>query len=327
MKRAILLSLASFTVACASDASGDISQTVAPTASEASAMAPSATLPATPTPTTPTPTTPTMEAAAVTAEPAATENPTQTPPMPTTEVPAMATAPTAPAEPTAPTPAPTEAAPVMTAEPNPMPTAPAAEKTTMTFFVTSRGHQSGGNFGGLDGADAFCQELATAVGCGDHNWHAYLSTDGAGGVNARDRIGTGPWVNQVGITVAESVEQLHANGISNGPNNADANRPQHIIDENGAEVPPGGGGNGLHDIATGTQADGTVQEGFTCNNWTQEANTQAWMGHSDVANAQRPGWNDATHSSNSCIARTDNNRGDSIGSGGGDGRIYCFAID
>lgn len=200
------------------------------------------------------------------------------------------------------------------------------EKEHHDILRDSRGHENGGNFGGIAGADAFCQELAAAVGGDDHTWRAYLSTEGDGAEDARDRIGTGPWTNQAGIVVAENVEQLHTDGISNGPFDGEPDRPQHILDENGAEVPFGGGDTGMHDIVTGTNEDGTVAIGANCNNWSGTEGFVARVGHSDVARIDRPIWN-SQHDTASCIVRTDDNRQQSIGSGGGEGRIYCFAID
>ena len=178
----------------------------------------------------------------------------------------------------------------------------------LSFFVTSVGSgDAGGNLGGLEGADAACQALAEAVGEGARTWHAYLSTST---VDARDRIGSGPWYNAAGEMIAADVASLHADGLSNGD-------PQHALDENGQEVP----GN-EHDILTGSQEDGTLLDGSTCDDWTSSSGGgQARVGHSDIPMNPMfsPSWNSA-HDTPGC------------GPGhlqqvGGAGRLYCFAID
>jgi hypothetical protein len=178
----------------------------------------------------------------------------------------------------------------------------------MTFFATSAGSgELGGNLGGLAGADAMCQAFAEAVGQGGCTWHAYLSTADE---NARDRIGTGPWTNANGDMIASDVESLHDDGLSNGD-------PQHVLDENGAEVP----GN-EHDILTGSQEDGTLLDGATCADWTSDTSDEvAQVGHSDIpGNPQfSPSWNSA-HDTPGCSPAD-------LESTGGAGRLYCFAIN
>jgi hypothetical protein len=178
----------------------------------------------------------------------------------------------------------------------------------MTFFATSAGSGDlGGNLGGLAGADAMCQGFAEAVGQGGCTWHAYLSTADE---NARDRIGTGPWSNANGDMIASDVESLHDDGLSNGD-------PQHVLDENGAEVP----GN-EHDILTGSQEDGTLLDGATCANWTSDTSDEvAQVGHSDIPDNPQfsPSWNSA-HDTPGCTP-------DDLQATGGAGRLYCFAID
>jgi hypothetical protein len=163
----------------------------------------------------------------------------------------------------------------------------------------------GGNLGGLDGADAMCQTLAEAVGS-TRTWHAYLSTST---VDARDRIGTGPWENVNGDVIAMDVDALHNDGLSNGD-------PQHIFDENGDEVPAN-----EHDILTGSDDDGTLHPGEnTCQDWTSnDQNDSARVGHSDIPMNFSPSWNNA-HDTQGCDQ-------DGIISTGGAGRLYCFAID
>ena len=196
--------------------------------------------------------------------------------------------------------------------------APALAQSTFTsFFATSVGNgASGGDYGGLAGADARCANLAGAVGLSDRTWRAYLSTvpiEGFGGelVNARDRIGAGPWFNSFGEQVADGLDDLHENGID----------PARIVDETGASVP----GN-EHDILTGSDPDGFALTSFpgnpaapgpTCFNWTtSDSNAFAWVGHSDWD----PGdsWNSShgTQCDPAGLAAT-----------AGSGRIYCFAPD
>lgn len=182
------------------------------------------------------------------------------------------------------------------------------EPMGLSFFVTSVGSgDAGGDLGGLEGADATCQALAEAVGAGDRTWHAYLSTSTE---DARDRIGAGPWFNAAGDMVAADVESLHADGLSNGD-------PQHMLDENGAEVPAQ-----EHDILTGSQEDGTLLDGSTCDDWTSSGGgDQARVGHSDIPMNPMfsPSWNSA-HDTPGC------GPGD-LEEVGGAGRLYCFAID
>jgi hypothetical protein len=178
----------------------------------------------------------------------------------------------------------------------------------LSFFVTSVGSgDAGGDLGGLEGADAMCQALAEAVGEGARTWHAYLSTSS---VDARDRIGEGPWYNAAGDMIAADVDALHTDGLSNGD-------PQHALDENGDVVP----GN-EHDILTGSQEDGTLQPDATCNDWTSTSGgDQARVGHSDIPMNPMfsPSWNSA-HDTPGCGPGQ-------LEQVGGAGRLYCFAID
>jgi hypothetical protein len=181
----------------------------------------------------------------------------------------------------------------------------------MSFFVTSEGSgDSGGNLGGLDGADAMCQGLAEAVGAGDKTWRAYLSTDT---VDARDRIGAGPWFNQAGVLIAESIADLHAaDTVFNGA-------PNLILDENGQNAP-----GPQHDILTGSEADGTAAAGLNCANWTSNSadlTENPRVGHSDIPGDTNfsPSWN-AAHESANCSQA-------GLTQFGGAGRLYCFAED
>jgi hypothetical protein len=198
----------------------------------------------------------------------------------------------------------------------------AQDKPTMSFFVTSRGTGNGANLGGLEGADAHCQKLAAAAGAGNRTWHAYLSANAADGkpaVNARDRIGAGPWYNAKGVKIADNVAELHSD-----KNNL--NR-QSALDEKGNLVNAGGDKPNKHDILTGSQLDGTAYpagEDMTCSNWTAGNATKlpgkAQLGHHDRMSFSTPGspWNSA-HASRGC------GQEDLITSGGA-GLFYCFAV-
>ena len=178
----------------------------------------------------------------------------------------------------------------------------------MGFFVTSAGSGQGGNLGGLEGADAICEARAEAVGAGARTWRAYLSTQGPNAINARDRIGAGPWYNARGTQIAANVETLHS--INNRFSLMNA------LDEAGRMIPGAGFSPNRHDILTGSQLDGTAYpagDDMTCNNWTSNADTnKARLGHHDFAN-----WN-STHDSRGCSQAT-------LIATGGDGLFYCFA--
>jgi len=188
-----------------------------------------------------------------------------------------------------------------------------AQDAEMTFFITSVGSGNGADLGGLEGADRQCQALATAVGAGDKTWRAYLSTTGAGGVNARDRIGSGPWSNFNGVTVADSIDQLH------GDNNL---TKETILTEKGDVSNGRGDDPNMHDILTGSGLDGTVQaaEGdTTCGNWTSSGEGSALVGHHDRqgGGANPTSWNSA-HASSGCSQ-------ENLQATGGNGFFYCFA--
>jgi hypothetical protein len=191
---------------------------------------------------------------------------------------------------------------------------PALTGGEFSFFVTSVGSgANGGNLGGLAGADATCQRLATAVNAGNRTWRAYLSTTTA---NARDRIGTGPWYNKNGLLIAASVDALHdAATVFNGS-------PNLIVDENGVNAP-----GPEHDILTGSTAEGRLfatEQGvvLTCSDWTSNAaEFAARVGHSDIPGNPMfsPLWHSA-HDSANCTAA-------GLVMRGGAGRLYCFAAD
>ena len=203
-----------------------------------------------------------------------------------------------------PAPAPTTDDPGTPAQPPAPP--PPPPKSTMTFFITSTGSgQGGGNLGGLAGADKKCQDLAAAVGGGDHTWHAYLSVQGT---NAKDRIGTGPWVNQKGAIIAANVDALHAYNFI--PSN------DLMLDEKGAVIPPT-----ATSILTGSKQDGTALP-QTCNNWTSaQGNQQGRVGDAASQSSVILGarWNDSTKSYGCSQNAITQNKGE--------GRLYCFAID
>ena len=191
----------------------------------------------------------------------------------------------------------------------------------MTFFLTSAGPGRGADLGGLAGADAHCQSLAQAAGAGNRTWRAYLSTQAAGGqpaVNARDRIGAGPWRNANGVVVAQSVADLH--GESNNLSK------QNSVTERGAVVSGRGDPVNNHDILTGSQPDGTAfaaGEDRTCRNWTSSTDGSAMVGHHDRMglndSAPMRSWN-TSHPSRGCSQ-------ESLRSTGGAGLFYCFAIN
>ncbi len=191
----------------------------------------------------------------------------------------------------------------------------AAQASEMTFFLTSVGSGDGANLGGLAGADARCQSLAAAVGAGGKTWRAYLSTTGSGGVNARDRIGSGPWQNINGDVVARDVDQLH------GENNL---TKETVLNENGGMTNGRGDEPNQHDILTGSQLEGTAMSGSddsTCSNWTSNGTGSALVGHFDRegGGANPTSWNSA-HGSRGC-GQTD------LQGTGGNGYFYCFAAN
>ncbi len=186
-----------------------------------------------------------------------------------------------------------------------------AEEQSMSFFITSQGPGNGANLGGLAGADAHCQSLAAAVGAGNRSWHAYLSTNGSESVNARDRIGRGPWHNVKGVMVAENIEQLH------GDNNL---TKETVLTETAAMTNGRGDRPNRHDILTGSGLDGTASDS-TCENWTSGADGSAMVGHHDRTGggANPTSWNSA-HGTRGCSQAN-------LQSTGGDGLFYCFASD
>jgi hypothetical protein len=199
-----------------------------------------------------------------------------------------------------------------------------AQSADTSFFITSVGIGNGGNLGGLAGADNYCQTLAQAAGAGAKTWRAYLSTqavDGAPAVNARDRIGKGPWQNAKGVVVAKDVVELH------GANNL---TKQTALTEKGDVNNGRGDTPNRHDILTGSQADGTAfpaDTDRTCKNWTSSAQGSAMLGHSDRIGLRD---DDASKSWNSSHPSRGPDGGCSqadLKSTGGDGLLYCFAAN
>jgi len=198
----------------------------------------------------------------------------------------------------------------------------AAQQANMSFFVTSVGLGKGGDLGGLAGADRHCQTLAQSAGAGNKTWRAYLSTQGDGAVNARDRIGKGPWQNIKGVVVATSVEDLHsANNKLSKENN---------LSEKGEIIPGGGDRPNKHDILTGSTADGRAfppDKDMTCKNYTSSTQGSVMLGHNDRRGLDdseaAKSWN-SSHPSRGPDGGCSQN---DLKSTGGDGLLYCFAVN
>jgi hypothetical protein len=199
-----------------------------------------------------------------------------------------------------------------------------AQQQPMSFFVTSVGLGNGANLGGLAGADRHCQTLAAAAGAGSKTWHAYLSTSAASGqpaVNARDRIGAGPWYSAKGARVAQNVGDLHGDTIEQARLGNNINKTT-AISEKGEPIKGVGDTPNQHDILTGSQPDGrayTDGADHTCGNWTSGAAGTAQLGHFDRTGGGNTSWN-ATHPSRGCSQ-------ENLVATGGAGLLYCFAIN
>lgn len=187
----------------------------------------------------------------------------------------------------------------------------------MSFFISSVGSGKGADLGGLAGADQHCQSLATAAGAGKKTWHAYLSTTGTPAVNARDRIGKGPWYSFEGRLIARNIDELHS---VNNINRLVA------VSEKGKTVNGRGDRPNTHDILTGSMPDGrasTAKDDTTCGNWTKSGAGAALVGHHDRAGLQvdepSRSWN-SSHPSRGCSQ-------ENLVSSGGAGLIYCFAVN
>lgn len=202
---------------------------------------------------------------------------------------------------------------------------PADAPKPLSFFVTSEGVGNGANLGGLAGADAHCQKLATAVGAGNKTWHAYLSLQASNGkpaINARDRIGTGPWFNAKGATVAKDVADLHGDSLDAARRGNNLSRTTAIT-EKGDSVKGAGDTPNQHDILTGSQTDGTAfNDGsdHTCKGYTSIAEDgTVQVGHFDRTGGGNISWNSA-HASKGC------SQPNLVGTGGA-GLLYCFATN
>jgi hypothetical protein len=197
--------------------------------------------------------------------------------------------------------------------------AASAGAADMSFFITSTGGGKGADLGGLAGADRHCQALASAAGAGGQTWHAYLSTTAAPGqpaINARDRIGAGPWQNAKGVVVAKNVAELH------GDNNVNK---ETALTEKGDIVNASGDTPNKHDILTGSQADGTAYppgDDKTCRNWTSSSDGAVQVGHHNRFGTNDPvlgkSWNSA-HTTPGCSD-------EALRKTGGAGLLYCFAV-
>jgi hypothetical protein len=193
----------------------------------------------------------------------------------------------------------------------------------MSFFVTSVGKGDGANYGGVAGADAYCQTMGAAAGRGSSTWHAYISTQGANAVNARDRIGTGPWYNQKGQMVAMNVAQLHGDTVEQA-RLGNALGKQFTLTEKGGVVNGIGDMPNTHDVLTGSQPDGrayTDAMDHTCGNYTSNADGrgQVQLGHTDKQGGGNSSWN-SSHGSRGCSQQN-------LVMTGGIGLLYCFAIN
>ena len=197
-----------------------------------------------------------------------------------------------------------------------------AQRSAMTFFITSAGPGKGAELGGLAGADRHCQQLAEAAGAGPHTWRAYLSVSASGAaaaVNARDRIGQGPWRNAKGAIIAKSVDDLH------GPENNLTK--QTALNEKGEPINGRGDTPNMHDTLTGSQPDGRAfpagGKDMTCGNWTKGGEGSAVVGHHDRLGLRdddaSKSWN-SSHASRGCGL-------DALKSTGGNGLFYCFAAN
>ncbi len=192
------------------------------------------------------------------------------------------------------------------------------QQNAMNFFITSLGPGDGANLGGLEGADRHCLQLAEAVGAGNLEWRAYVSTvssDGSAAVHARDRIGSGPWYNVRSVKIADNVADLHSESANL--------TKETILTEKGDMVNGRGDQPNMHDILTGSQMDGTAftGEGYTnCNNWTGNGEGSARVGHHDrTGGGQNPtSWNSA-HNSRGCSQ-------ENLQGTGGNGLFYCFGV-
>ncbi len=198
---------------------------------------------------------------------------------------------------------------------------PAAPPQPMSFFVTSAGKGDGANLGGIAGADAHCQALGAAAGRGNATWHAYLSTQGAGAVNARDRIGNGPWFNARGGRVSMNIAELHGDTVDQARIGNPLGKQISLTEKQGIVNGVGDTPN-QHDMLTGSQPDGrgyTDAADHTCANWTSNNTGTAQLGHSDKQGGNNSSWN-SSHPSRGCSQPN-------LVATGGAGLFYCFAVN
>jgi hypothetical protein len=197
-----------------------------------------------------------------------------------------------------------------------------AQQAAMSFFVTSVGEGNGADLGGLAGADKHCQMLAASAGAGSKTWHAYLSTQGAGAVNARDRIGKGPWMNAKGVVVAASVDDLHsANNKLSKQNN---------LSEKGDVINGRGDTPNRHDILTGSTVDGKAfpaDNDMTCKNYRSSAQGAVMLGHNDRQGLRDDDPSKSWNSSHPSRGAEGGCSQADLRSTGGDGLLYCFAVN
>lgn len=202
--------------------------------------------------------------------------------------------------------------------------AQAQQGNPMSFFLTSAGPGSGAALGGLEGADKHCQTLAAAAGQGNRTWRAYLSAQADGGkpaVNARDRIGAGPWHNAKGVKIADNVAHLHGDTLDLARLGNNLSRTT-VLTEKAEPVKGAGDTPNQHDILTGSQPDGTAfpaGQDRTCKNWTSSTGDSAQVGHFDRTGGGNTSWNSA-HPSKGCSQ-------DNLIATGGNGYFYCFAAN
>lgn len=199
-------------------------------------------------------------------------------------------------------------------------TGPATPQSKMSFFITSVNPGKGADFGGLAGADRYCQSLAANVGAGNRTWRAYLSTTATPGnpaVNARDRIGNGPWFNAKGVLIASNLDELHGVNKIN---------KETALTEKGEVVSASGDPVNRHDILTGSSPDGRAindTKDTTCGNWTKSGDGSAIVGHHNRMGTNAPpasmSWN-SSHPTRGCSM-------DALKSTGGAGLLYCFAVN
>jgi hypothetical protein len=193
----------------------------------------------------------------------------------------------------------------------------------MSFFVTSEGGGKGADLGGLAGADALCERLAGASGqpsAASKTWHAYLSTQGPGAVNARDRIGNGPWYNSKGQQIAASLAELHGDTVELGRLGNRINKVSALDEKDNLHKGVGDTPN-EHDVLTGSQPDGRAfndNADHTCNNWTSSSTGTAMLGHLDRLGGPNASWN-SVHPSQGCSQQN-------LIATGGAGFLYCFAV-